>query len=256
VQRWAEAAQAIYSDVRAAGYGEREAVLARHVKAQGLSPQTLRRAVSAYEFCLSKKQSWEVDLTGQPLNAVEHLKRWSQHDDAGAKDAAEDLKAGSLSVRKLETQEKSARLKSKPAASARLGRAAVREKVKASLERHFRGAKVGAGPSLVEFEVSGLQNYNWLPLPDDELRRRDRGTILGLSSELPRPMIAVVLHMALSRDEDEFAKLTAGYVYAIGLLRLYRQVRMYFDDKASLSRVENWAATQGIADRAIQLHIV
>ena len=212
-------------------WGSRERALSECASLFEISVQTLRRSISALKFAESFKLDEGIDLLGQPLNAVEDIKRWAARDSASAKLAAEKLAGGGVTVRELRNQEKSAR----PNNSS--GAAADPKKIKRidEAEAYYR---------------SSYPDYNLLR---KSLKRFALQPDIMLLSDFELPSIGSVVFESYERAEDAQKRMNEILIRALALCHIYNRVQVIALNEDHARLVYQWLRDNGIHGNALEI---
>ena len=134
-------------------FGSRELGLKRVASKFGISPQTLRRSLSALKFVEAiegRRPAAKRTLRSAPVAAIEHIARWHAYDPVGATAAAQRVRQGRYTIAALEAAEHAARAVNKPERVGQSLVTACRERVGPVLCKQLTGFECETRASLRE----------------------------------------------------------------------------------------------------------
>jgi hypothetical protein len=236
---WSAVAATARMKLEGLRFGERETMLRQVAEAQGVNPQTVRRALAALKF-IEKIESQrflkQLSLRAAPVAAIEHIARWYAYDRTAAIRAARRVAAGQYTVAALGAAEAAARL------------AAGAEGVGRSLTHRCR---LRVGPVI----AAQLKGY----VPDRAPRRgRDEPSLdFRFRRENEERWSVAVLIIGPYRDRSP-ADLRLGdwIVKALGLAALYSRVILVVPTATLKNKCAAWLRKHGVRRAAFEIQVI
>jgi hypothetical protein len=236
---WSELAAAARPKLDGLRFGEREAGLRRIAEAQGVNPQSLRRALAALRFIETLEANRflkKLALRSAPMAAIEHLARWYGYDRAAALRAARLLADGKHTIASLGTAEAAAR---STAQNRGFGRSLVRRcrmRVGPVLQAQFKNH---------DMDSRGARDRDE---PSVDFRFRRTGTARWT-------IAAIIIGPYLDRNRREI-RLGDWIVKSLGLSAIYEQVILVVPTAAIKKECLAWVRANDIRDPPFSLQII
>ncbi len=236
---WSVIAETARPELAQLRFGSRELGLKRVAAKFGISPQTLRRSLSALKFIEEvegRRPGAKASLRSAPVAAVEHLSRWYAYDPDAAKEAARRLRRGQYTVAALEAAERAARAVSKPERVGQSLVSACRQRVGPVLRDRFPG---------MECDERGARGkYD----PAVDFRFRPPGSAAWT---------VAALIMGPYRDQSLYnLRLDDWVVKALGLSLLYERVILVLPATALKRQCAAWLRAHRLTPANLELLVI
>lgn len=238
---WSELAAAAKPKLEGLRFGERENGLRRLAEAEGINPQSLRRALAALRFVETLEANRflkKLALRSAPMAAIEHLARWYGYDRAAALRAARLLADGRYTIESLGKAEAAARA---AAQALGVGRSLVRNcraRVGPVLQAQFKNH---------EMDTRGARD------PDEpavDFRFRPVGAARWT-------IAAIIIGPYLDRNRNRREiRLGDWIVKALGLSAIYEQVILVVPTAAMRKECLAWLRAHGIREPRFALQVI
>jgi len=236
---WSTIAASARPQLEQLRFGSRELGLKRVAAEFGISPQTLRRSLSALKFIEQiegRPSPARRSLRSAPVAAVEHLARWHAYDPAGATIAAQRVRRGLYTIAALEAAERAARAVSKPERVGRSLVSACRERVGPVLRKQLAGFECAA---------PGASRGNE---PAVDFRFRRTGT---------RKWTIAAIIMGPYRDQSLYKlRLDDWVVKALGLSLLYERVMLVVPTATLKRQCTAWLRAHEVAPPNLDIPVI
>jgi hypothetical protein len=237
--QWSTLAATAKPKLEGLRFGEREAGLRRLADAEGINPQSLRRALAALRFVETLEEDRflkKLSLRAVPMAAVEHLARWHGYDKSAALRAARLLANGEYTIASLGAAEAAAR---SAARTQGIGRSLVhrcRLRVGPVLQAQFKGHEIDArvardpdAPS-VDFRFRPIGSQRWT-------------------------VAAIIIGPYLDRSRREI-RLGDWIVKALGLGAIYRQVILVVPNATIKKDCQAWMRANAVPNVPFSIQII
>jgi hypothetical protein len=237
--QWSALAAAAKPRLEGLRFGEREAGLRHIAEAEGINPQSLRRALAALRFVETIEENHflkKLSLRTAPMAAIEHLARWHGYDRAAALRAARLLANGEHTIASLGASEAAAR---SAARTQGIGRSLVhrcRLRVGPVLQAQFKGHEMDAraardrdAPS-VDFRFRPIGSERWT-------------------------IAAIIIGPYLDRSRREI-RLGDWIVKALGLGAIYQQVILVVPTAAIKKECQAWMRANAVHAAPFSIQII
>jgi hypothetical protein len=220
-------------------FGSRELGLKRVAAEFGISPQTLRRSLSALKFIErieGKQPPAKPSLRSAPVAAVEHIARWHAYDPAAATEAARRVRRGLYTIAALETAERAARAVSNPERVGRSLVSACRQRVGPVLRKQLAG-----------FECDAREG-----------RRRDEPAVdFRFRRPGSRDWTVAAIIMGPYRDQTLYKlRMDDWVIKALGLSLLYERVLLVVPTAALRRQCTAWLRAHKVAPANIEISVI
>lgn len=237
-QHWSVIAASARPELDALRFGSRELGLKRVAAEFGISPQTLRRSLSALKFVerLEGKATAKPSLRSAPVAAVEHIARWHAYDPAAATQAARRVRRGEYTIAALEAAERAARAVSNPEPVGRSLVRRCRERVGPVLRKQLAG---------FECDSRGPRRPNE---PAVDFRFRPAGS---------RTWQIAAIIMGPYRDQSLYKlRLDDWVVKALGLSLLYERVLLVVPTAALRRQCMAWLRAHKVVPANLEIPVI
>lgn len=236
---WSELAAAARPKLEGVRFGEREDGLRRIAAAQGVNPQSLRRALAALRFVETLEANRflkKLALRSAPMAAIEHLARWYGYDRAAALRAARLLADGRHTIASLGIAEANARAAAQAQgfgrSLVRRCRARVAPVLQAQFKNHEMDSRAARDPDepSVDFRFRPIGAARWT-------------------------IAAIIIGPYLDRNRREI-RLGDWIVKALGLSAIYEQVILVVPTAAIKKECIAWMRSNNVRDVPFTLQII